>query len=101
MRARRGATVALVANLWLAALAGPDAARAEDGARAVVTAVDLITVAGVAESLVRSVIGDMVGRPRSREAVRESLERLWALGLFADIVVEEVERRRASACATS
>jgi outer membrane protein insertion porin family len=79
-----------VANLWLAALAGPDAARAEDGARAVVTAVDLITVAGVAESLVRSVIGDMVGRPPSREAVRESLERLWALGLFADILVEEV-----------
>ena len=91
MRARRGVTVALAATLWLAAPAGPQAARAQDGARAVVTAVDLITAAGVPESLVRSAIGDMVGRPRSREAVRESLERLWALGLFADILVEEVD----------
>ena len=91
MRARRGAIVALAATLWLAAPAGPDAARAQDGARAVVTGVDLMTAAGVPESLVRSAIGDMVGRPRSREAVRESLERLWALGLFADILVEEVD----------
>ncbi len=91
MRARGGATVALAATLWLAATAGPDAARAQDGARAVVTAVDLITAAGVPESLVRSAIGEMVGRPRSRDAVRESLERLWALGLFADILVEEID----------
>ena len=91
MRARGGATVALAATLWLAATAGPDAARAQDAAPAVVTAVDLITAAGVPESLVRSAIGEMVGRPRSREAVRESLERLWALGLFADILVEEID----------
>ena len=91
MRARGGATIALAATLWLAATAGPDAARAQDAARAVVTAVDLITAAGVPESLVRIAIGEMVGRPRSREAVRESLERLWALGLFADILVEEID----------
>ena len=44
----------------------------------------------VPESLVRSAIGEMVGRPRSRHAVRESLERP-ALGLFADILVEEID----------
>jgi outer membrane protein insertion porin family len=90
MRVRRGATVALAATLWLAAPAGP-AARAQDSARAIVTAVDLMTAAGVPEPLVRSAIGEMVGRPRSRAAVRESLERLWALGLFADILVEEID----------
>ena len=91
MRARGGATVALAAMLWLVATAGPSAAQSQDGARAVVTAVDLITAAPVPESLVRSVIGEMVGRPRSRHAVRESLDRLWALGLFADILVEEID----------
>jgi outer membrane protein insertion porin family len=32
----------------------------------------------------------MTGRPLSRLAVRQSLERLWRLGLFADVRVEEV-----------
>ena len=91
MRARGGAAIALAATLWLAATAEPDAARAQAGARTVVTAVDLIASAGVPESLVRSAIGELVGRPRSRHAVRESLERLWALGLFADILVEEID----------
>ncbi len=91
MRARGGATVALAAALWLAATAGPAAAGAQDGARAVVTAVDLITAVDVPESLVRGAIGEMVGRPRSREAVRQSLDRLWALGLFADVVVDEID----------
>jgi hypothetical protein len=99
MRARGDAAVALAATLWLVATAGPAAVRAQDGARAVVTAVDLITSAGVPESLVRSAIGELVGRPRSRGAVRESLERLWALGPFADILVEEIDAPRASACA--
>ena len=91
MRARGGATVALTAALWLAATAGPDAVQAQDGERAVVTAVDLVPAASVPESLVRNAIGEMVGRPRSREAVRESLDRLWALGLFADVLVEEID----------
>ena len=91
MRARGGATVALAATLWLLVTAGLDAARAQDGERAMVTAVDLIASPGIPESLVRSAIGELVGRPRSRDAVRESLERLWALGLFADILVEEID----------
>jgi outer membrane protein insertion porin family len=90
MRARGGAAVALAAALWLTATAGPGAARAQHSERAVV-GVDLIASAGVPESLVRSAIGELVGRPRSRGAVRESLERLWALGLFADIIVEEID----------
>ncbi len=91
MRARGGATVALAATLWLLVSAGPDAARAHDGERPMVTAVDLIASTGVPESLVRGAIGELVGRPRARAAVRESLERLWALGLFADILVEEID----------
>ena len=91
MRAPGGTAVALGLMLWLSAPAGPGAARAQDGARAVVTAVDLVPAAGVPESLVRSAIGEMVGRPRSRDAVRKSLDRLWALGLFADILVEEID----------
>ena len=91
MRAGGGATVALAATLWLLVTAGPDVARAQEGTRAMVTAVDLIASPGVPESLVRSAIGELVGRPRSRDAVRESLDRLWALGLFADILVEEID----------
>src|SRR5262249_51766354 len=35
-------------------------------------------------------IGDMTGRPRSRHAIRQSIERTWTLGLLEDIWVEEV-----------
>ena len=91
MRTRGGAAVVLASALWLAATAGPDAVRAQDAERAVVTAVDLIASPSVPESLVRDAIGEMVGRPRSRDAVRESLDRLWALGLFTDVLVEEVD----------
>ena len=91
MRARGGVTVAIAAAVWLAATVGPDAASAQDGERAVVTAVDLIASDGFPESLVRSAIGELAGQPRSRQAVRESLDRLWALGLFADILVEEID----------
>jgi outer membrane protein insertion porin family len=42
------------------------------------------------EDLVRAAIGDLTGRPRTRAAVRESLDRLWSLGLFEALWVEEV-----------
>jgi outer membrane protein insertion porin family len=75
-----------------AMLAGalPGAARAGDGGPAVV-GVDVVVPEGLSEALVREAIGEMAGRPRSRRAVRESLERLWSLGLFADVHVEEIE----------
>jgi outer membrane protein insertion porin family len=70
------------------ALPGP--AGAADGGPAVV-GVDVVVPEGIPGRLVREAIGEMAGRPRSRRAVRESLERLWSLGLFADVQVEEVE----------
>ncbi len=37
----------------------------------------------------REAIGSLASRPRSRSAIRESLDRLWALGLFAEVWVDE------------
>ena len=93
-----GATVALAAALWLVATAGRAPPRLRT-VRAVVTAVDLIAAAGGPESLVRSAI-EMVGRPRLAACAGEP-RALWALGLFADILVEEIDAPRASACATT
>jgi outer membrane protein insertion porin family len=66
------------------------AAGADEGLSPVVSAVDLLAPAELPEKLVRGAIGEMIGQPRSRYAVRRSIERLWSLGLFADIWVEEV-----------
>ena len=35
------------------------------------------------EEQVRAAIGDLTGKPLSRDAVRDALERLWGLGLFS------------------
>src|SRR5262245_49270523 len=55
-----------------------------------VTAVELAPSAPVPEARVRGAIGELAGKPLSRDAVRASLERLWGLGLFSAIRVEEV-----------
>jgi hypothetical protein len=55
-----------------------------------VTDVELISPHRLPEDRVRAAIG-LVGQPRSRSAVRESLTRLWALGLFSEVRVEEVD----------
>jgi outer membrane protein insertion porin family len=39
--------------------------------------------------LVRTAIGDLIGHPRSRLAIRQSLNRLWDLGLFSEVWVTE------------
>ena len=65
-------------------------ATATPGAPEPVTAVDLVSPHHLPEERVRAAIGALVGRSLSRSAVRASLERLWALGLFAEIRVEEV-----------
>jgi outer membrane protein insertion porin family len=91
MTGLRVALCPLVAAGAIVAAALPIAAGAGDGGPAMVRGVGVVTPTGIPESLVREAIGEMVGRPRSRRAVRESLERLWSLGLFADVQVEEVE----------
>jgi outer membrane protein insertion porin family len=84
-RPRPGLVVAAAA---LAVLAGTLGGRAEP---LVVTAVDLVSPHRLPEGQVREAIGELVGRPRSRAAIRESLGRLWALGLFDAVQVEEVK----------
>ena len=76
MRAPGGATVALAAMLWVVATAGPSAAQSQDGARVVVTAVDLIAAAPVPESLVRRAIGEEASPERLARA-REDLVALY------------------------
>lgn len=55
-----------------------------------VTSVEIVSPHRVPEDRVRAAIGPLEGQPRWRGAVRESLERVWALGLFSDVGVEEV-----------
>jgi outer membrane protein insertion porin family len=71
--------------LWLGAVSASVAAAAET-----VLGVDLVSPHQFPADLVRAAIGDLTGRPRSRAAIRESLDRLWSLGLFGDLRVEEV-----------
>jgi outer membrane protein insertion porin family len=87
MSARTGAR-----GRWLvagAALLAHVLAAAAGAAPPTVTAVELISSHRLPEERVRGAIGDLAGKPLSRDAVRASLERLWALGLFAAIRVDE------------
>jgi outer membrane protein insertion porin family len=76
--------------LWTVAVVlalGPSVAIA---APPVVTGIDLVSPHRLPEERVRGAIGDLAGKPLARAAVRASLERLWALGLFEAISVDEV-----------
>ena len=86
----RAALAALMAAGWIVVVTAGAAAGAEEDSP-VVSGVDLVAPAEVPEKLVRSAIGEMVGQPRSRYAIRQSIERGWTLGLFDDIWVEEVQ----------
>lgn len=55
-----------------------------------IVAVEIVSPHRLPEERVRAAIGELRGRPRLRGTVRESLERVWALGLFSDAWVEEV-----------
>ncbi|HUF93694.1 MAG TPA: outer membrane protein assembly factor BamA [Candidatus Limnocylindria bacterium] len=68
------------------ALTGAGAAAAQ---APLVTAIDIRSPHVLDEHRVRAAIGDLAGRPRERGAVRESIVRLWALGLFSEVRVEE------------
>jgi outer membrane protein insertion porin family len=55
-----------------------------------VTGIDLVSPHRLPEERVRAAIGLLPGRPRLRGEVRESIVRLWALGLFSEVRVEEM-----------
>jgi len=84
--------LAAAVTLWglLFLVAPGPAAAAPIQATGTVVAVELVSPQTLPEELVRQAIGELTGRPLSRLAVRQSLERLWALGLFVDVRVEEV-----------
>lgn len=54
-----------------------------------VTEIELASPQQLPRDRVMAAIGPLAGRPLSRWAVRESLNRLWALGLFDAISVDE------------
>jgi outer membrane protein insertion porin family len=56
----------------------------------VVTAVELSAPHPLPEERVRAAIGDLTGKPLSRAAVRAGPARLWGLGLFSAIRVDEI-----------
>ena len=56
----------------------------------IVTGIDLVSPHRLPEDRARAAIGDLAGKPLARAAVRASMERLWALGLFEAIRVDEV-----------
>jgi outer membrane protein insertion porin family len=86
-RARCGALAALLVASALA-LAGPGAAAPRERPP-LVTGVDVASPHRVDEARVRAAIGPLAGRPLDRRAVRESLARLWAQGLWERARVEE------------
>ncbi|HXJ80762.1 MAG TPA: outer membrane protein assembly factor BamA [Candidatus Methylomirabilis sp.] len=81
---RGPAWIALAATAVFLLLATPGVA-----APPMVEGVDLLAPHPVPEKRVRAAIGDLAGKPLSRDAVRESLERLWAMGLYSTIRVDE------------
>ena len=81
----RRAWIALATAALLHTFAAPGAA-----APPMVTAVELSSSHPLPEQQVRAVIGDLSGKALSRDAVRDALERLWGLGLFSAIRVDEI-----------
>jgi outer membrane protein insertion porin family len=81
--------VLVLTGTMLLGMAG-GAGAAEPGPPPVVSGVDLLAPAPLPEGLVRDAIGAKIGQPRSRAAIRQSIERAWSLGLFDDIWVEEI-----------
>jgi outer membrane protein insertion porin family len=85
MRSRLWLAGAVGLLLWVGVVGSPAVATTDT-----VLGVDLVSPHQFPSDLVRAAIGDLTGRPRSRTAIRESLDRLWSLGLFSDVRVEEV-----------
>jgi outer membrane protein insertion porin family len=86
MRRAVGAILAVL-GIWDLAFAGAAAAAGPDPP--LIVGVELISPHALPERRVRAAIGDLAGQPRRRLVIRETLDRLWALGLFSAIRVEE------------
>ncbi len=86
MRAIAG-VILVVLGIWDLTLAG--AASPAGVEPPLIVGVDIVSPHGLPESQVRAAIGDLAGRPRRRFVIRQTLDRLWALGLFSVIRVEE------------
>ena len=56
-----------------------------------VTAVEVVSRHQLTGPPVDQFLTDLAGQPFSRARVRESLDRLWALGIFDSVEVESVE----------
>ncbi len=89
----RGATVGIVA--WAVAVSflrgTPVLADFPTPAPPTVIRVELASPHRLPQELVRAAIGELVGHPRSRFAIRQSLARLWSLDLFSEVWVEETQ----------
>ena len=81
------AWAALVTLMLLSALAAPGRA-----APPLVTGVETSSITPLPDDRVRAAIGPLSGKPLARDAVRASLDRLWGLGLFSAIRVDEVPK---------
>ncbi|MGH7313422.1 MAG: outer membrane protein assembly factor BamA [Candidatus Rokuibacteriota bacterium] len=86
MRRAVGAILGVL-GIWPLALA--DAAPPAAAEPPLIVGVELVSPHGLPESQVRAAIGTLTGRPRRRFVIRETLDRLWALGLFSVVRVEE------------
>lgn len=74
-------------GIWSLALA--DAAPPPAAEPPPIVGVELVSPHGLPEREVREAIGALTGRPRQQFLIRETLDRLWALGLFSVVRVEE------------
>jgi outer membrane protein insertion porin family len=81
-------TPALVGALLALAVAfaSPPRAPAEPP---LVTGVDLVSPHELPEPRVRAALTGLAGSPLDRGRIRESVDRLWSLGLFSDVRVDE------------
>lgn len=83
--------LALAALLGLLGAAPAVAQPGRVGALPRVVGVEIASPHRLPDARVHALVEPLVGRPRGRAAVRESLERLWALGILSTVRVEERE----------
>jgi outer membrane protein insertion porin family len=84
-------SLAWLAGLCLLVLISGTASPVPGQPPEIVRGVDLISAQELPSDLVRAAIGNLLGLPRSRATIHDSLERIWSLGLFSEVWVDEVQ----------